>query len=92
MDEATINELGRATLLTALIIVAPALLVGMFTGLAASLFQTVTGLQEQTLAIVPKMIMVVATLLLLMPWIIRTLVEFAQSLFSGLAAYTPNGF
>ena len=92
MDEATINELGRATLFTALIIVAPALLVGMFTGLAASLFQTVTGLQEQTLAIVPKMIMVVATILLLMPWIIRTLVEFARNLFSGLAAYTPNGF
>ncbi len=91
MDEVTINELGRATLFTALIIVSPVLLVGMFTGLAASLFQTVTGLQEQTLAIVPKMIMVVAALLILTPWIIRTLVEFASSLFSGLAAYTPSG-
>ena len=77
-------ELGKATLMTALIIVAPALLVGMFTGLLVSLFQTITALQEQTLSIVPKMLAVVATLLIMMPWILRTLREFATGLFVAL--------
>lgn len=89
MDELVMLDLGKQTLLTALIIVAPALLVGMFTGLAVSLFQTVTAIQEQTLSLVPKMLAVVTTLLLLMPWILQTLNEFARSLFSSLADYGP---
>ena len=87
MDELTMIDLGTATLTTALMIVAPALLVGMFVGLAVSLFQTVTALQEQTLSIVPKMIAVVGTLLILMPWILRTLKDFAQGLFMALPEY-----
>ena len=49
MDEAEIIDLARSTLITALVIVAPALLVGMSVGLMMSLFQTITSLQEQTL-------------------------------------------
>lgn len=89
MDESTIIQLGRDTLQTALIVVTPALLVGMMVGLAVSLFQTVTALQEQTLSIVPKMIAVVTTLLLLMPWILGSLRAFARGLFQNLAAYGP---
>ena len=89
MDESTIIQLGRDTLQTALMIVAPALLVGMAVGLAISLFQTVTALQEQTLSIVPKMMAVVATLLLLMPWILGALRSFARGLFENLAAFGP---
>lgn len=92
MDELTMIELGKQTLITALMLVAPALLVGMFVGLAVSLFQTVTALQEQTLSIVPKMLAVVATLVLLMPWILRTLQEFARGLFASLPNYGPAGF
>ena len=91
MDELTMIDLGKATLMTSLILVAPALLVGMFVGLSVSLFQTVTALQEQTLTIVPKMLAVVTTLLVLMPWILRTLREFAQTLFESLADYGPHG-
>ena len=54
MDELTMIDLGKQTLLLALMIVTPALLVGMFVGLAVSLFQTITALQEQTLSIVPQ--------------------------------------
>ena len=90
MDELTMIDLGKATLVTALMLVAPALLVGMFTGLAVSPFQTITALQEQTLSIVPKMLAVVATLLVLMPWILRTLRDFARTLFSSLADFGPG--
>ena len=91
MNESMLMDLGRTTLLTALMIVAPALLVGMVVGLLVSFFQTITSLQEQTLAIVPKMLAVVATLLLLMPWILGTLREFTVSLFHQLAVFGRSG-
>lgn len=87
MDQTTVLDLCRATLTTALMLVAPALLVGMAVGLLVSLFQTLTSLQEQTLTIVPKMLAVVATLLILMPWILSTLVEFTSALLQNLAEY-----
>ncbi len=87
MDQTTVLDLCRATLMTALMLVAPALLVGLFVGLAVSVFQTLTSLQEQTLTIVPKMLAVIATLLLLLPWILGTLVEFTGALLSNLAEY-----
>ncbi|HEX5053665.1 MAG TPA: flagellar biosynthetic protein FliQ [Planctomycetota bacterium] len=87
MVHETLLDLAKSTLLTALMISAPALLVGMFVGLSVSFFQTVTSLQEQTLTIVPKMLAVLITLVALMPWILGTLREYAVSLFSNLAAY-----
>ena len=91
MDHSTLLDLCRATLTTALLLVAPALLVGMAVGLAVSFFQTLTSLQEQTLTIVPKMLAVVATLLVLMPWILGTLREFTAGLLENLAAYGRAG-
>ena len=87
MDHSVLLDLAKSTLLTALTVVAPALLVGMAVGLLVSFFQTITSLQEQTLTIVPKMLAVVATLLLLMPWILGTLREFTAALFENLAVY-----
>jgi flagellar biosynthetic protein FliQ len=91
VDETTLIDLARATLTTALLLVAPALLVGLVVGLAVSLFQTITSLQEQTLAIVPKILAVGATLLLLLPWTLSVLREFARALYQNLAAYGPHG-
>jgi flagellar biosynthetic protein FliQ len=87
MNHETLLDLAKTTLLTALLICTPALLVGMFVGLAVSFFQTVTSLQEQTLTIVPKMLAVLTTIVLLMPWILGTLREYTAALFANLAAY-----
>lgn len=91
MGHETLLDLAKTTLLTALLICTPALLVGMFVGLAVSFFQTVTSLQEQTLTIVPKMLAVLATIVLLMPWILGTLREYTEALFRNLAAYGLAG-
>lgn len=91
MDELGILDLARTTLFTALIVVTPALLVGMSVGLMVSLFQTVTSLQEQTLTLVPKMLAVVTTLILLAPWILGRLREFTLSLYANLAQFGPYG-
>ena len=91
MGHDTLIDLAKSTLLTALMICTPALLVGMAVGLCISFFQTVTSLQEQTLTIVPKMLAVVATIVLLTPWILTTLREYTAALFSNLAAFGLSG-
>ncbi|MEZ6036296.1 MAG: flagellar biosynthetic protein FliQ [Planctomycetota bacterium] len=91
MQTETMLDLAKSTLLTALMICAPALLVGMCVGLLVSFFQTVTSLQEQTLTIVPKMLAVLTTIVVLMPWILGTLREYTAALFSNLAAFGMSG-
>ena len=69
-------DLLKTMIVQALTIAAPILLTAMVIGLAISLFQAVTTIHEQTLAFVPKALAVIAVMLLLLPWIVRTLMEF----------------
>ena len=72
-------ELLKTMIYQALAIAAPSLLTAMVIGLCISLFQAVTTINEQTLTFVPKALAVIGILLLLMPWIVRTLIEFTVS-------------
>jgi flagellar biosynthesis protein FliQ len=72
-------ELLKTMIDQALSIAAPILIVAMIVGLAISLFQAVTSIHEQTLAFVPKALAVVGVVLLLLPWIVRSLVEFTTA-------------
>ncbi|HTS18855.1 MAG TPA: flagellar biosynthetic protein FliQ [Verrucomicrobiae bacterium] len=76
MDAAFASELLKTMVFEAITLAAPFLLTGMVIGLAVSLFQAVTSIHEQTLTFVPKALGVVGVLLLLLPWMIRTLMEF----------------
>jgi flagellar biosynthetic protein FliQ len=72
-------ELLKAMIYQALAIAAPILLTAMVIGLCISLFQAVTTISEQTLTFVPKALAVIGVLLLLLPWIVRSLIEFTVS-------------
>jgi flagellar biosynthesis protein FliQ len=72
-------DLLKTMILEALTIAAPILITAMVIGLAISLFQAVTTIHEQTLAFVPKALAVVGIMLLLLPWIVRTLMEFTTA-------------
>jgi len=69
-------ELIKNMMFQAVSLAAPVLLTGMVVGLAISLFQAVTTIHEQTLSFVPKALAVVAVLVLLLPWMLRSLIEF----------------
>jgi flagellar biosynthetic protein FliQ len=73
-------ELLKNLMFEALALSAPILVTAMVVGLAVSLFQAVTSIHEQTLAFVPKALAVVAILLLLLPWMVRSLVEFTTAI------------
>ena len=73
-------ELLKTMIYQALMLAAPILLTAMVIGLGVSLFQTVTSIHEQTLTFVPKALAVVGILILLLPWIVRSLTEFTTAI------------
>jgi flagellar biosynthetic protein FliQ len=77
------SDLIRETLLLALIISAPLLIVGLIVGLIVSLLQAVTQIQEQTLVFVPKIAAMIAAAVFVMPWLSTKLMDFAAVMFGG---------
>ena len=73
--------IGRDALLTTLMAAAPMLLSGMAVGLVISIFQSVTQIQEITLTFVPKIIVVMVSFVLFLPWIMAVLMSFVEPLF-----------
>ena len=69
-------DLFKSTVMFSLYIVAPFLGVMLVVGLAASLIQSVTSMQEQTLTFVPKLIAMAGLALLLTPWLLRALSDY----------------
>ena len=72
-------ELIKTMMFQAVTLSAPILLTVLVIGLSVSLFQAVTSIQEQTLTFVPKVIGVVGLLVLLLPWMLRSMIEFTRA-------------
>ncbi len=71
-------SLGRNALWMAVVASAPILIIGLIVGLAISLFQAVTQLQEQTLTFVPKIAAMIVAAAIFVPWIANQMVEYAR--------------
>ena len=80
-------DLGQRALLLIVMLSAPVLLAGMVTGLAVSVFQAVTSIQEATLTFVPKLIAVFVAMVVCMPWMTELAVRFTVELFGNLGQY-----
>ncbi|MBI3865639.1 MAG: flagellar biosynthesis protein FliQ [Planctomycetia bacterium] len=74
-------ELVREATWVALLVGAPVLVVSMIVGLAISILQAVTQVQEQTLNMVPKIILMTVTMLIVLPWVIQRIVDYTVTLF-----------
>ncbi|MCL2048360.1 MAG: flagellar biosynthesis protein FliQ [Defluviitaleaceae bacterium] len=81
MTPEMVLDLVRAGILTVVMVAAPPLLTGLTAGLAMAIFQTVTSIQEQTLAFIPKILAVLLALVLFGPFMMSRLVSF----FTGIA-------
>lgn len=77
-------DLFKSTVMFALYIVAPFLITLMVVGLVSSLLQSVTSLQEPTLTFAPKLIALAGLALLLTPWLLRSLTEFAITIINRM--------
>ena len=77
--EAKLVSLGVETFKIALLLALPGLLVGMLLGLAVSIFQATTQINEMTLSFIPKIIGVVIVIIFTMPWMLNEIIDFATS-------------
>jgi flagellar biosynthetic protein FliQ len=78
-------NLCRKAVETILIISAPMLISGLIIGLIISIFQAATQINEQTLALIPKIVIVFITLLIFGPWIIRIMTTFTIGVISSIS-------
>ncbi|PHR55214.1 MAG: flagellar biosynthetic protein FliQ [Arcobacter sp.] len=79
--------LGVETFKIALSLALPGLLVGMFLGLAVSIFQATTQINEMTLSFIPKIIGVVIVIIVTMPWMLNMMTEFTIRVFNMIPEF-----
>jgi flagellar biosynthetic protein FliQ len=80
--EAKLISLGIDTFKIALMLALPGLLVGMFIGLAVSIFQATTQINEMTLSFIPKIVGVAIVIILTMPWMLNVMIDFTTEVFN----------
>ena len=77
-------ELGRAAIMMTLLLGLPVMLIAIVVGLAVSILQAMTQIQDQTLSFVPKIIAMILTILYLLPWTMERMIEYSTELISGI--------
>jgi len=84
MTEELVLDVVTNALFTIISTAAPPLIMGLTVGLLVSIFQTVTSIQEQTLAFVPKILSVLGAIIFFGPFMLGNLVGFFRGLVENL--------
>jgi len=77
-------DLAREAFWVSMLICAPMLLAGMLVGLLVGLFQALTQIQEQTIAFVPKIFVMVLALSFALPWLVTVMLQYSSDLITGI--------
>ena len=80
-------EIMRRLLIEAMLLSAPMLVAACVVSLLVSLAQTLTGVQEQTLTVVPRLVVVFGVAMVTLPWTVHRLVSFTVHLWMDLHRY-----
>ncbi len=86
MNQIAVLEIGRESMYVVFKLALPIMLSGMAVGLIIALFQALTSLQEMTLTFVPKIIVIFASLVIFLPFMMTTLVEYGRHIFDIIIA------
>lgn len=81
MSIGQIIDIGRQAVYVVLVIIIPILGSGLITGLLVAILQATTQIQEQTLAFVPKILVVFISIGIFAPWMLTTFTDFVEELF-----------
>ena len=87
MSPDLVTQLARDAIEMTLYLSLPILGVGLIVGLLVSLFQAVTQIQEVTLVFVPKIVVVLVSLLFLSPWMMQKMMHYTEQLIINLPKY-----
>lgn len=86
MTPETVLSLVQQALQVTVMVSAPMLGAGLATGLLISLFQAATQINEMTLSFIPKLLVLVLVMVVAGPWMLNTMIDYMQRLFSSIPA------
>lgn len=84
MSPEQVINMGSEAMQTTLLVAAPILATALIIGLVVSIFQAATQINEQTLSFIPKLIGVMAAMLLAGHWMLMTLVDYMHRIFTTI--------
>ena len=84
MTPENVMDLAHKMLLVTSMIAAPLLLIALITGLVIGMLQAATQINESTLSFIPKLLLLVLTLFVAGPWILRVLIDFTRDLYASI--------
>ena len=89
MTQSEALEIGRELLFNAILIASPALALSLVLGLAISIFQAATSIQEQSLTFVPRIVALAILFVLTAPWMLQMLIYFTTEMLWKAAQVGP---
>jgi flagellar biosynthesis protein FliQ len=87
MNTEMVISIAEKGVYTTLIVCAPLLLLALGIGLAVSIFQATTQIQEQTLAFVPKIAGVMIGMIFFGPWMLERIITYTTDIFTNLTRF-----
>jgi len=81
-------DMGRAAIVTTLLVAGPVLLTGLAVGLVISILQAATQIQEQTLTFIPKILAMLGAMFIFLPWLVTVMLEFTSRILENLPTLT----
>lgn len=85
MNTPEVLDIARDAIWTLLTVAGPAMLVATLVGVTIALFQALTQIQEMTLTFVPKIVAIMLSLLVFMPFMIVQMVELMERMMARVA-------
>lgn len=84
MENDFVIEVVNQAIKVTLMLAAPMLIAALVVGILVSIFQAVTQINEQTLSFIPKILVIIATLVIFSPWMMETMVGYTRELFISI--------
>ena len=84
MNQADVLEISRMTFLVILKAGGPIMAAGLVIGLIIAIFQTLKSIQEMTLTFVPKIIIIFAAVIVFMPFMMTSVIDFTNNLYDKI--------
>lgn len=91
MEAPQVIDIGREAIWVLIKVSAPLMLTALIVGLAVSLVQALTQIQEMTLTFVPKILAMFLVMVLVMPFMLQSLVEFNNELYTYITNSENSG-
>lgn len=85
MTPELVVQLARRSFEVTLLMAAPLLLFSLVVGLAISVFQAVTSINEATLAFAPKIVAVMVAIIIFFPWMMSYMSDFTREIYALIA-------